>query len=106
MKNEENGEKRNMKPKQKLLALVVVLVIFAVGGAVATSFAAGDEESIYNWGSWGTMVTPAAGPAPAFTVQLPSGTNYQPPVNPVVVVPDVPDFSDIPDTPQFSGEIP
>lgn len=67
------------------IALTAILSVgLAYGAAQAKD--ADDDISVYNWGPWGKMITPAAGAPPAFVTQLPEGFDYQSALNPRLVV--------------------
>jgi len=62
---------------------IALIAMLSVGITQGTSFAKqkkdiDEDSSVHNWGPWGKMVTPAAGPTPTLAVQLPTGFVYQP----------------------------
>lgn len=68
---------------------IALTAIVGIGLACGVPQAKGadDDHSVYNWGPWGKMITPAAGPPQTFVTQLPEGFDYQSALNPRLVVP-------------------
>lgn len=76
--------------KYSRIALAAVVSIGLAQSMALAKNADDEDKSVYNWGPWDKMITPAAGPAPVFVAQLPQGFNYQPPVNPNPPTPEPP----------------
>ncbi len=69
----------------RIALTAIVSIGLSYGAALAQD--ADEDISVYNWGPWGKMITPAAGAPPVFLTQLPEGFDYQSALNPRLVVP-------------------
>lgn len=65
--------------KRKTIFLVTLLGLILSFGLIGSGWAVETEDSVYDWGPWGKMVTPAAGPSvPTVAVGGAGGFEFNP----------------------------